>query len=464
MTKIIDSKNELNENGTHTVAIVGAGIVGVCCALALQKQGYEVTLIDKTGVAQGCSKGNAGHFATEQVFPLAEAALLPQLPKMLLREDGPISINLRYLPKATPWFLRFIGNMAPKKFARSTQALKSLNENAIPAYDRLLQEHGLSQFLIKEGSLLTFETTSDHTIRAMQQRFSQQGVNVKWLNEAQTKQLEPSLAASVKASLFFPDVAHTPDPEQLCIALFEKFTAQGGCFLKETVLGLQPLSGKKAASTAQSGIRVQTQSMGFRFDNVLVTAGAWSKQLLTPLGYKVPLDTERGYHMMVDKHPPMTRPVASHERKMILTPMSHGLRMAGTVEFAGLHAKSNTKRACMVAKHGEKLLKGLQLPEGSLVNPNPDKIWMGMRPSFPDSLPAIGKAPHHSNLYLAFGHQHLGLTQAAITAELIAAEMAKADLEKTDMAKADLEKKPGQQHQHTQPAVDLAPFCISRFG
>ena len=172
------------------------------------------------------------------------------------------------------------------------------------------------------------------------------------------------------------------------------------------------------------------------FDKAVIAAGAWSKRLLTPLGYKLPLDTERGYHLMLQNHPTMSRPVASFERKMIMTPMAGGLRLAGTVEFAGLYAKSNMQRALMLGSHAENLLQDLHCGDVS-----EKQCWMGMRPSLPDSLPVIGQAPRHQHIYLALGHQHLGLTQAAITGNLIA-----------------------QIIQQQPTSIDVAPFCISRFN
>ena len=420
-------ENVPHHSSQKTVAVIGAGIVGICCAINLQKAGFAVTLIDRKGVAQECSKGNAGHFATEQVFPLADFSLLPQLPGMLLREDGPVSISSRYLFKALPWFARFLHNMLPAKFKRNTRALKSLNFAAISAYDGLLKEAGLEQHMIKAGSLLTFESTSAARVAKIQQQFSAQGVAVELLSKTELKELEPDLSDKIQCALLFTDVAHTPDPEQLCIALYDYFLSLGGAFVQQSCHSLK-------AVDSQWLLRMPGENM--LFDKAVVAAGAWSKCLLTPLGYKVPLDTERGYHLMMPEHNKLSRPVASYERKMIMTPMAKGLRLAGTVEFAGLKAQKNERRAQILKKLAVNLMPDLASQSEQGTN-----SWMGMRPSLPDSLPVLGSATHHKNLFLAFGHQHLGLTQGAITGKLI-----------NQLVTGDATE------------IDLSPFCISRFN
>lgn len=409
------------------IHVIGAGIVGVCCGLYLQRAGYKVTLLDKKGIGQECSKGNAGHFATEQVFPLADKSLLPQVPKMLLDPAGPFRIRFSYLPKALPWFVRFILNMRKHKYQAHIQALKQLNQDAIQAYEPLLEAAGLQHMLLKQGSLLTFEHTPQAEIEKQYQAFKQQGIAVKKLNRDELQQLEPALSDKIQSALLFTDVGHTIDPEQLTLKLADFFLAQGGEFIQQEITGIKHQQGKMKLLSPQQNIEV---------DKVLVAAGAWSKRLLTPLGYKVPLDTERGYHLMLDKQQVLSRPVASAERKFIMTPMQSGLRLAGTVEFAGLHADMDKRRADVLLLQAQKIL-----PELSQVTTENTQAWMGMRPSLPDSLPVLGEAPEHPGLFFAFGHQHLGLTQAGITGKLLA-----------------------QQISGQTTDIQLSPFSIQRFN
>ena len=185
---------EVKDNKQSNIAIVGAGIVGICSALYLQQRGYKVTIYDRDGVSQGASKGNAGHFATEQIFPLADASLLPQIPKMLLDPLGPFRIKTSYLFKAMPWFLRFMWNMRKSKFNRNKLALKALNEASLSAYQPLIKAAGLEHLFHQEGSLLVSEQQQPHALKRVYESFKSNGVAVSFLTRKQLVAVEPNLS------------------------------------------------------------------------------------------------------------------------------------------------------------------------------------------------------------------------------------------------------------------------------
>lgn len=388
---------------TQNVAIVGAGIIGLCTGLQLAKRGFKVTLFDKHGAGNKCSYGNAGHFATEQVFPLANASLLPKLPKMLLDPNGPLRIQLPYLFKALPWFTRFLFNMRKSKQTELTAALRALNEPSIAAYRRLL-DNSYDVFISNKGSLLTFEHDDQSVVDKVHHHYASQGVNLDILRGQEVHQLEPALAKTVKQALFFKDVAHSADPHALCVFLLNEIQRLQGEIIHENVVNL---------TQTDHGVLVCAGNEKHVFEHVILASGVWSKTLAKQLGFRVPIDAERGYHTMLDTPNPISRPVASADRQFIITPMNNGLRLAGTVEFAGVDAKENQNRATMLIKHAEALLPRAK-------NKPVKSTWMGCRPSLPDSLPVIGRSPKQKDIYFAFGHQHLGLTQGAITSELIA--------------------------------------------
>lgn len=410
--------------GNQHVGVIGGGIIGLCTALNLQKEGFKVSIIDRKGIAKECSKGNAGHFATEQVFPLADKHLLPKIPKMLLDPLGPFRIRPRYFLKALPWFLRFIWQMRKQPYARSTKQLTLLNEHSINAYQTLLRELDLTHLIHLKGSLLVFESTCLDEIEQIKSRFVAHEVPAKVLNKSQLNALEPNLSDNITAAIHFETGGHTTDPEALCIALAQVFIEQGGQLIIDDVAQIN--TGNK--------LLIKTERSHYEFDKLVIATGAWSKTLANQLGYNVPLDTERGYHLMLPQTNLLNRPVTSAERKFIMTPMASGLRLAGTVEFAGLQAPMNNKRAEILLPHARAILK-------EHIHPPSKSAWMGFRPSLPDSLPVIGQAPKHSNIFFAFGHHHLGLTHGAITGELIT-----------------------QQIKQQPTTIDLSPFCISRFN
>lgn len=405
-----------------TVTIVGAGIVGLATGIELQRAGHKVQIIDKEGIGAGASKGNAGHFATEQVFPLADPAMLPKLPGMLIDPLGPFRIQPRYFVKAAPWFMRFLVNMLPSKRAHNAQAIKRLNEQSIEALIALTEFCGCSEFVTLNGSLLVFEGTPIEVVTNEYEHYLGAGVKVRMLTGNEVRQLEPSLSDNISHGLYFTHVGHTKDPYQLCQAIANKFIALGGEILTEELTSIEneysDCSGSSISGDSKVTMRLQTGEK-LTSDKLLIASGAWSKPLVKQLGYSVPLESERGYHLMMPQISSLTRPVASYNRKFIITPMSEGTRLAGTVEFGGLQAPSVNARADCLFPHGKALLP--ELFAGA--NVADGERWMGFRPSLPDSLPILGGSPNHANVFFSFGHQHLGLTWSGITAKLVSQAM-----------------------------------------
>lgn len=421
------------DNSSRSIAVIGAGIIGINCALELQSLGFQVTLIDKSGVGAGCSKANAGHFATEQVFPLAEPNLLWQFPKLLLDPLGPVSLSASYLPKALPWFGQFMINMSASNRTKNSTALKALNKDAIKYYQPLLKAAHAEHLLTLKGSLLVFENSTEKAIERQFTLYKEAGVAVLLLDRQQTLLLEPNLSHRVQAALYFTDVGHSADPLEICKHLAALAFEKGCKFHQDQVMNI---------CSRDDGVSLTTSKDMLTFDHLVIASGAWSKSLLKPLGYHLPIEAERGYSLdlpATESKYQLTRPVASAERKFIITPMAHGIRLAGTVEYAGLKQSANMKRADMLFKNAQHVLTAL--PEYNAQQAHTSQKWMGHRPSMPDSLPVIGQAPKHDNIYLALGHQHLGLTQGAITGKLIGQLVSQ---EKTD--------------------IDISPFCISRFN
>lgn len=387
------------------IVVVGAGIIGVACALQLARQGRRVVVLDAQAPGMGASYGNAGHLATEQVFPIADLSILKRLPAMLLDPMGPLRLDWAYLPRALPWFIRLLLNLRPARYQRTVAGLRALNEGSLGAWQRLLQSIGQAQLLREDGSLLVFERAESRAaLDAVQQRMRQQGVAVEsWSGDA-VRKAAPQLSDAIQGGLFFPATGHFLDPYMVVGELVNAAKAEGVQFLQQRVLD---------ARLEGSGVSLMTDQGVMTAQQVLIACGAHSAKLTAALtGKQVPLDTERGYHLMLP-HEQQRLPfaVTSLERKFIMTPMTGGLRLAGTVEFAGLDRPANMQRAWQL----HRLSKGLFRHDLSHSEATP---WMGFRPSLPDSLPIIDRVCE-GKVLLAFGHQHLGLTQAAVTAERV---------------------------------------------
>ncbi|VVM40123.1 D-amino acid dehydrogenase 1 [Pseudomonas fluorescens] len=389
------------------IAVVGAGIIGVACALQLARLGRQVVVVDQQAPGMGASYGNAGHLATEQVFPIADVSILKRLPAMLLDPMGPLRLDWKYLPHALPWFLRLLLNLRPASYQRTVAGIRALNEGSLGAWQRLLHSIGRAHLLREDGSLLVFEQgDSRPALEALQRRMQQQQVPVDFWSGEAIRKAAPLLSDNIQGGLFFPATGHFIDPYHVVGELVEAAKASGVQFLQRGVLDAR-LEGQGVLLTTDQGTLAARQ--------VLIACGAHSARLTAALtGKTVPLDTERGYHLMLP-HEQHRLPfaVTSLERKFIMTPMTDGLRLAGTVEFAGLDTPPNMERAWQL----HRLSKGLFREDLSAQDAT---TWMGFRPSLPDSLPIIDRVCG-GKVLLAFGHQHLGLTQAAVTAEWVGA-------------------------------------------
>lgn len=392
-------------NASHDIAVVGAGIIGVACALRLARQGLRVVVIDQQEPGHGASFGNAGHLATEQVFPIADASILKRLPAMLMDPMGPLRLDWKYLPRALPWFTRLLLNLRAAPFQNTVAGLRALNESSLNAWHRLLSDIQRPDLMKVDGSLLVFERTESRAaIAGLQARMAQQQVPVDYWQAGAIREAAPQLSEQIQGGLFFPRTGHFIDPYRVVCELAEAAKACGVMFVRQQV---------QSAAVQADGVALLTGNGGWHARHVLIACGAHSAKLTASLtGQKVPLDTERGYHLMLPQEPGrLPFPVTSLERKFIMTPMTDGLRLAGTVEFAGLQRPPSMERAWQL----HRLSQGVFRTELSAAAATP---WMGFRPSLPDSLPVIDQVCD-GKVLLAFGHQHLGLTQAAVTAEMI---------------------------------------------
>lgn len=418
--------NERAYAASPDIVVIGAGIIGLACAFRLQREGHRVLLLDRDAPGMGASFGNAGHIATEQVFPLASPAVIRGALGYLFDTDSPLRIDPRYLIPILPWLARFTWAARPSAFARGSGALASLQVTAAADFADLLRDARAEAMLHMDGHLVLVETAASiGAAHREQAQLTAYGVAATWLSPGEVANLAPDIAAPVAGALHFHGSGHVDDPHAVCVALFDAFRAAGGNFVQETVTGLAPQASGFTLTTPNGTRRTSPR--------VLLAAGAWSKPLAEQCGYNVPLETERGYHLtLAGAMPQFTIPVASLERKVIMTPMSTGLRMTGTVELAGRKLPPDPHRFALLRKHMKALL-----PQ---TDPAQASTWMGFRPSLPDHLPMLGRAPRHPGLFFAFGHQHLGLTLAGVTARIIADACAGRDEE-----------------------LPMAPFAVDRF-
>lgn len=406
---------------------MGAGIVGLCIALRLRQAGHAVTLVDRGPPAGECSSGNAGAISSRSIVPLAMPGLLKTVPGMLLDPTGPLYLPATYLLQAMPWLVRFVAAARPERVARIAKALDTLLHDAVPLHQRLAEEVGCPQRLHVSGQMHLYPTQAarekDRQSWAIKEAY---GLQFETLDGAAIRALEPAVGERYQTGVFLPHEAWLSEPHQYALAVATAARAIGVTFVQQ---------GVESMARAGAGWSVRTTGGTFDAAHVVLAAGAWSARLLKPLGIHVPLETQRGYHLDVQS-PGFTlqRQVVLVDRKVFITPMEHGLRIAGTVEFGGLERGANDERANLLIEHASQGLPTLD-------RTSPRTPWMGHRPCLPDSMPVIGPVPSLPGLWCAFGHGHLGLTGSAPTAEWIVEGIS---------GRLD--------------AARLAPFAVTRFG
>jgi D-amino-acid dehydrogenase len=412
------------------VGVIGAGMVGVCAASYLQRDGHNVFLIEAGNPGEGASFGNAGAFNASSVTPMAMPGIIRKVPGWLADPLGPLSLRWTYLPAILPYLYRFIRAGTAEKVHAQARALRPLVGATLSALQPLIKDAGAEALVHQRGHLYVYRSAESLAKDGLAWALRREnGVVVDEFDADELRQLEPALSREYVHGLLVRENGHTSNPFALVNALVAHFVRQGGAVIRTRATGFRLDGGHLTA--------IQTAAGELAADAAVVCAGAWSKPLAAGLGDKVPLETERGYHLMIrDPEVMPTIPTADGDGKFVATPMDTGLRFAGTVELAGLEAPPDWRRAQILLEQGRKMLPGLAAdhPEERV------SVWMGHRPSMPDSLPVLGRSKATPDVVYAFGHGHVGMTSAPMTGRLVA-----------DLVTG------------RPPAIDISPFAASRF-
>jgi D-amino-acid dehydrogenase len=391
------------------VAVIGAGIIGACIALALRKRGWDAVLFERDTPGHGCSYGNSGAISPSSVAPLAMPGVLASVPTMLLDSTSPLRLPLAYLPRALPWLLAFVASARDAPVLANAQRLAALHANAVERHVTLAHEVGVPDLVLQRGHLHVYPDAAALAKDAISWRMRREyGFAVERLDRAGIEALEPQIASRYRIGMLLADHATIVNPLRYVLAIVAAGVARGVEVRRAHVRALAPVG--------EHQWRLETDAGVHTVGRVVVAAGAWSRALLDPLGVRVPLESQRGYHVQFRGASPVSRTVVLADRKVFLTPMEEGLRAGGTVEIAGLAAPPDPRRAEILRRAALENLTGLDAAGAT--------TWMGHRPCVPDSVPVVGPVRDRPGLYLALGHGHLGLTDAPHTAERIAAAMA----------------------------------------
>lgn len=408
------------------VHVIGGGIVGVCAALFLQREGFTVTLVEAGAVGEGTSFGNAGNISPGAVVPYLVPGILREAPKWLFDAEGPLKVRPGYFLKALPWFLAAVKHSGVENALKTSRAMRDLHRGTFDAYAQLTRGTPAEPLIDRCGQLYV----SAHEGAAKGSQLAQfmreaAGVRAIPLDAAGVREAEPTLAPIYKSGLLLPDNGRVKNPHTLSTLLAKELERHGGTVLKGRVDKFET-RGKHVVALVMEGRTTPVERL-------VIAAGMGSRKLAAALGIAVPLEAERGYHITVHDSNVMPRvTVTNRDLAFACAPMTVGLRVAGTAEFAGEGSKPDWSRAELLKRQAKKMFPALELGNVSQ--------WAGDRPSFPDGLPALGAAPGYDNAYFAFGNGHFGITGGPVMGKYIAQIVAG--------------KKPG---------VDVAPFDPARF-
>jgi D-hydroxyproline dehydrogenase len=407
---------------TTDIAVIGAGVVGLTIALELIDHGHQVTLVDPGQPGMGASFGNAGTIAGYATSPVGTPSVLRALPSLLFSRTSPLAIRHQTLPSLTPWLLRFLRQSLPGAAAWNAGALAALLADAGPRWDGLAARVGGQSILQRRGCLYVYETEAAlAAARSEMAGRAALGVAVELIGPGRLAELEPGLPGAAGAA-FFPEATFLEDPGRM-MGVIARAVQDRARLIPARVDRL---------ARGPDGVVLEGPGLHLHARRVVLAAGAHSASLARQAGDRIPLDTERGYHVEWDMaEPRLSRPTCPTARGFYLCPMAGRLRVAGTVELGGLGLPPSPHRIARLVAGARAFFPDLG---------EPDRSWMGFRPSLPDSLPVIGPSRGGAEVIHAFGHGHLGVTLAPITAASVSALI-----------------------ERRLPPIDLAPVRPTRF-
>ena len=412
-----------------SVGIIGAGIQGVCIGLQLIKKGIPVTLFDRhdplSTKYKPASYGNAGHFSPYAVLQFNRPDVLYDVPKMLFSSYGPLALKWNYIPKMFRWFMYYFKNCNKKSMLHTAKYMHQILSLSNDAYEEIFQEINTNGLVEKKGIIYIW-TNKNLKSRKLEIKIRDElGIKQRLLTQKEVLKLEPNLKPVFDAGVIYESAMHARDPHGILKEIFKLFLKKGGKFIQTNINSIEQSSSNETM--------IKSEKEVFKFEKTVISSGAFSKKLTDQLGEKIPLDTERGYHVHFKGQDHLiTRPVIFLDRGFGMTPMNQGLRAVGTVELGGLDNPPSKKRIDYVIKCARELLPQLG---------NHHDEWLGFRPTLPDFLPILGPSLKNKNIIYAFGHQHLGWTLGAITGKIVSGIVAG---EKTNL--------------------DLTPYSSKRFN
>ena len=386
------------------VVVIGAGIVGVCCALQLAERGLSVTVIDRKPPCEETSFGNAGVISPWSCVPQSVPGLWRRIPRWLIDPEGPVFVRARHAPAFLPWALKFLSAGRQDRIDALGDAMMALSWNSPSNYRAMLQNTPALDLVTDSVYVFVYRHAAQASLDQLGWRMRQRrDVPVSLIEAGELREREPHISHEYEAAILIHGQGRALNPSAIGKAIAEKAESLGVKFVQSETKGITRAAGRWSACC---------EDQHHDAAHLVLAAGVWSASLLKPLGLRLPLEAERGYHLVCrNSGVEINNSIMDVEHMCVASQMATGVRVAGTAEFAGIQAAPDHRRAFVF----KKALRSL-FPEINLDDVEP---WMGRRPTFPDSLPCIGRIEGLDGLYAAFGHSHYGLSQAPSTGRII---------------------------------------------
>lgn len=398
--------------GAKHVVVIGAGVVGACCALELVRDGHTVTIVDagKPGGRQAASYGHGCWISPGSVVPMSMPGLWKKVPGYLLNPRGPLVIRWRYILKLLPWLTRFLlAGATVARVERTASALATLLKDSPARHGALAGEIGRPELVLQEGLLYAYPDRAAFEAEALAWRLrGMAGLKWRELDRRELQAREPGLSPHYQLGILAEDGAHCVDPGVYVAGIAALAVSRGAQLVQAKATGFDIKDGRLAA--------VRTDAGPIACERAVIACGAWSKVLARTVGDRIPLESERGYHGVFASEAAGPRhPIMPSDGKMANTPTLAGLRLSGQVELAALDAPANWSRVDILVEHARHTYPSLDNSEGAVLD-----RWMGHRPSTPDGLPVIGPSALSPDVLYAFGHGHVGFASGPVTGRMIA--------------------------------------------
>jgi D-amino-acid dehydrogenase len=411
---------------TQTTTIIGAGIVGLSTAIWLARNGERVKLIDRGKITDAASYGNGGILASCAIVPVTTPGLIAKAPKMLLSAKEPLFVNWSYMPRMMPWVIKYASNANTKDTSNTAEILSKLTNNSLQEHQSLAGDSEASHHIAPSDYLYIYDSKQDfHNDSFAWDLRAKHGITWEELENTALREYDEAFSGTQKFAIKMPNHGHIIDLAGYTQALLTYAKDLGVEYIEDNYKSASFKGGKLCS--------IKTDKQVIETDNLVIATGARSKSLLIDLGFKVPLETERGYHLdLINPNIKLKAPVMIAGGKFVINPMKDRLRLAGIVELGGLEAPTTAKAINLLCQSVKEAFPNLTWES--------EEEWLGHRPATTDSIPVIGELPNHPNVYCAFGHHHIGLTSGPKTGRLLAQL---------------INKQPSE--------IDLSAFSINRF-